>query len=520
MKQVTSFGARPRLAGLAGRRGARGGVAGAAAARPQRRARRADRRAPSTAARTIPRGGSRTCSRTSSTGARSCTRRRRRSPAARASCGATTAATSLRFAAAISRPRPACDRPTSAAASASTTTRSCPPRAGATSTRPSTRTSSRPPSSTTRVRCAPGCARCRRASSACCARWVTRLLTGSWTHAGYLNWDTGHGTRALALRRSTGRSRSRACWRSRRRRAFWARPEQGAGPRPCSTAGCCSTRAGARRPAAGSRRSCRSTCSPTTATRTSTRARIAANAMRALALGLGGAPSADPPPLYSFDRETGRLAVTTPRYSTAIVPDNRRAFAYGGIELARLFDGGQRVAATTGGTPPNAFGVVVRDAAGRTLLASQDGVRRGTVRLVGRRPDAGSFRELRAAGRVAAGRVRIATTHRFRARDIAVRWEVRCSRALRLDRRAAADVGRGRRHRGPRPRREPRAARRRGRAGRRGTSSWAPRAATRSRRSAGRRARSSSRWRRRRSRRTRIPAPRWRSGWPRRGSGK
>jgi hypothetical protein len=92
-----------------------------------------------------------------------------------------------------------------------------------------------------------------------------------------------------------------------------------------------------------------------------------------------------------------------------------------------LFDGGQRVAATTGGTPPNAFGVVVRDATGRTLLASQDGVSRGRLRLVGRAVPAGSFRELRVVGSVAAGGLRITTTHRFRAHDVAVRWDIRCA---------------------------------------------------------------------------------------------
>ena len=28
-------------------------------------------------------------------------------------------------------------------------------------------------------------------------RWTTRLLLGNWTHAGYLNWDTGHGLHRL-----------------------------------------------------------------------------------------------------------------------------------------------------------------------------------------------------------------------------------------------------------------------------------------------------------------------------------
>jgi hypothetical protein len=150
--------------------------------------------------------------------------------------------------------------------------------------------------------------------------------------------------------------------------------------------------------------------------------------MRALALGLGAAPSEAPPPLYSFDRGTGRLAITTPRYSTAIVPDNRGAFDYGGIELARLFGPGQRVAATTGGRPPSAFGVVLRDRAGRALLASQGGRRRARIRLLDRSAPFGAFRRLRATGAVERGGLRIATTHAFEPSAIAVAWRIRCGR--------------------------------------------------------------------------------------------
>ena len=255
-------------------------------------------------------------------------------------------------------------------------------------------------------------------------RWVTRLLTGSWTHAGYLNWDTGHGTR---------RWHSAQYWAFAQQGLlaiaaappFWARPEYGRWAKSLFDRGLLlyarwGDEAGGMAPQLPFDVFSDHRDQDLYATR------MAANAMRAVVLGLGDAPATAPPPLYSFDRETGRLAVTAPSYSTAIVPDNRRAFAYGGIELARLFDGGQRVAATTGGTPPNAFGVVVRDAAGRTLLASQGGTRRGRLRVLGRRAPAGSFRELRATGRVTAGRLGITTTHRFSARDIAVRWEIRC----------------------------------------------------------------------------------------------
>jgi hypothetical protein len=75
--------------------------------------------------------------------------------------------------------------------------------------------------------------------------------------------------------------------------------------------------------------------------------------------------ASEPPPLYAFDPDIGRLAVTTPAYNTAIVAVNQRAFPYGGLDLARLFDSRQDVVANIGGRPPAAFGMVVRDIAGK-----------------------------------------------------------------------------------------------------------------------------------------------------------
>ena len=102
----------------------------------------------------------------------------------------------------------------------------------------------------------------------------------------------------------------------------------------------------------------------TTASARLAAARVQANAARALDAGLGKMAAAQPPALYSFDPDTGRLAVTTPSYNTAVVPVNQRAFPYGGIELARLFDGEQDVAANVGGRAPAAFGMRVQDASG------------------------------------------------------------------------------------------------------------------------------------------------------------
>jgi hypothetical protein len=251
--------------------------------------------------------------------------------------------------------------------------------------------------------------------------WVTRLIAGSWTHAGYLNWDTGKGRRrwhsaqywAFAQQGLLTIATSPRFWTSRRE-GRWAKALFDRGLELYS-----------RRAAANGGQA------PKHMFGVHTRmedfdcfcARMLANAARAVALDLGSRPSEDPPPLFAFDSDTGRLAVTTPRYSTAIVPDNRGAFAYGGIDPARLFGPGQTVAANVGGVPPAAFGVVT----GR--LASQH-TRSGRLRLVRAPPAkpsglrAGPFRMIEARGTVSRGRVRIRSAHRFRAASIESRWRV------------------------------------------------------------------------------------------------
>ena len=79
---------------------------------------------------------------------------------------------------------------------------------------------------------------------------------------------------------------------------------------------------------------------------------MAANVARAIAAGIPARPGAEPPALYSFDPGAGRLAVTTPRYNTAITAITNGAYPYGGIDLARLYDGRQEIAATLGARVP------------------------------------------------------------------------------------------------------------------------------------------------------------------------
>ena len=251
--------------------------------------------------------------------------------------------------------------------------------------------------------------------------WVTRLLAGSWTHAGYLNWDTGKGRRrwhsaqywAFAQQALPAIATSPRFWAHRSygrwAKALFDRGLQTFERRAAAHGGRAPAHMfGVHTPMEDFDCFC---------------ARMLANAVRAAALDLGSRSFEDPPPLFAFDSDTGRLAVSTPRYSTAIVPDNRGAFPYGGIDPARLFGPGQTVAANVGGVPPAAFGVVAGG------LASQH-TRRGRLRLVhapAAEPSglrAGPFRVIEARGTVSRGRVRIRASHRFRAASIESRWKV------------------------------------------------------------------------------------------------
>ena len=203
-------------------------------------------------------------------------------------------------------------------------------------------------------------------------RWTTRLLLGNWTHAGYLNWDTGHGLQRLHSGQYWAWS-MQGLLTIASAREFAARPEYPQWAKAIFDRGLGLYARWADE--AGELVAPQLPFDMVSAHRDHDlyAGRMAANAMRAIRLGLGSAPSDDPPPFYAYDRELQRLAVSTPWYSTAVVPRTHDAFQYGGIELARLLGPRGAVAATTGGVPPASFGVVVRDAADRVVLASQPG---------------------------------------------------------------------------------------------------------------------------------------------------
>ncbi|MGH2945861.1 MAG: hypothetical protein ACRDPC_06290 [Solirubrobacteraceae bacterium] len=272
-------------------------------------------------------------------------------------------------------------------------------------------------------------------------RWMRRVLAGYWTHAGYLNWDTGFGFRRLHQAKKVGLAQQGLL-------AIAAGGELSPGPKWAAWAKRMLDQGfalyerwlpqdGDLPPALLFDLS----AEPTNPAHSVLAAvRVQANAARAVAAGLGGRPSAEPPPLYAFDPDVGRLAVTTPSYSTAIVPVNQGGFPYGGIDIARLFDGRQEVAANVGGVPPAAFGLVVRDAREGLELATQRPRGRGpaTFRLlqapegVGARsqsppwrPFAAPFRTLRAGGTVKRRDLSARTEYRFTSRWIQAEWSLR-----------------------------------------------------------------------------------------------
>ena len=281
-------------------------------------------------------------------------------------------------------------------------------------------------------------------------RWMQRVLAGYWTHAGYLNWDTGFGFRRLHQAKKIGLSQQSllaiaaggelspggrwAAWakyvldRGFELYERWLPQNHGLPPAQLFDL----------------------TANHTTASHDLLAgSRLQANAARAVLAGLGGRPSAEPPPLYAFDPDVGRLAITTPRYSTAIVPVSQGAFPYGGIEISRLFDGRQEVAGGIGGVPPAAFGLVVRDARDDVELATQRPRRRvpehtaplqllrapsgvgASLSSPPDRPFAGPFETLQATGAVERNDLTARTTYRFSRRWIQARWRFQAERPAR-----------------------------------------------------------------------------------------
>ena len=227
-------------------------------------------------------------------------------------------------------------------ATASTTARSAASAAGSTSTPPSTPTSSL---SSLRYYASArhgghGAAVAPRVVRSDAGTGSTRGLAGSWTHAGYLNWDTGYG------------------WHRWHSGQYWAFAQQGllavarraallgaAGVRALdqsrsSTTACCCTSAGHARPAARSPRRTRSTCARSIAPRP---LRVPASRPTPCARSCSDSDRGARRSRPRCTRRASRpVASGCPHRATRprSCRDNRGAFAYGGIDLARLLRAG------------------------------------------------------------------------------------------------------------------------------------------------------------------------------------
>jgi hypothetical protein len=259
--------------------------------------------------------------------------------------------------------------------------------------------------------------------------WVRRDLFGYWLHSGFLNWDTGLSYRRW-MKGKTWAYALQGLLTIASSPAFHNDPRYG----PWAKAifdGALDFYARQGPPEGGSALFGVEPEEDVLGDARMTAARMAANAARAVTAGLGRMASAVPPPFYAFDPDVGRLAVSTPRYGTALVVVNRGAVPYGGIELARLYDAEGDPIGGIGARPPAAFGVQVRDARGRHVLATGAGLHapqgdRPPLRVRGADAPAGPFRgTLEATGRRRSRELEVTARHRFSAASIESAWTVR-----------------------------------------------------------------------------------------------
>jgi hypothetical protein len=266
-------------------------------------------------------------------------------------------------------------------------------------------------------------------------RWQERVLYGDWTHAGMLNWDTGHGYLRWQLRRYWAlAANGLLAVASARRLAFgptargqakylfdqslrlYERLAASEGPLLDSTF------FGVKNDASQQR------LDPAL-----TAARFEAMATRAVVLGLGTLQEVPLPPTYGFDPDIRRLAITTPAYSTAITPAG--SVGNGGAELSRLLDGAGLPLSGSGGNGVTSTAFGLRLASGnRTILETQPGFPRYAPRM-GRlrasvRPGGGAFSTIHSQTRAGSGRRQVTVAHDFTPTTIHVRRRIVGARGL------------------------------------------------------------------------------------------
>jgi hypothetical protein len=205
--------------------------------------------------------------------------------------------------------------------------------------------------------------------------WARRALYGEWTHAGFLNWDTGlafarwHLTRYWSFALSglgslagapvlAPAERAWARWMFDRSLIFYEAYQAGE-PTPSMP----SVLFGVRSSESMHENDALFVASRTAAT-------VAQRAVQ----GFEDRAGTEPPPLYAYDWDIRRLALTTPSYSTAVL-DQTFPGGYGGADIARLLDGMGRPLGNIGGRGHWGFGLAFVQRGGRLLLDTEPGGR-------------------------------------------------------------------------------------------------------------------------------------------------
>lgn len=265
--------------------------------------------------------------------------------------------------------------------------------------------------------------------------WSRHILFGTWTHGGYLNWDSGLGSARRHILQywgfsleslvrasgpgallGTGDQRAFVRYVAEQgldlfRRIGW----DGTGPLPPATAFDAPNGfpSGTRSPLITALRF--------------------ANVAASLDVRLPGTVARVMPNTYSHDSEFGRLAISTPSYNTAVIKPV--AQGEGGLEPSRLFDGTQRPLTVlgAGGFGGPAPGLRLQRG-GATVLDDQPGTqingRVPSISVAGnRRNRAGTFGELSASGTVRTSKSSIQVRHTFERAGIETNYRVRRGKA-------------------------------------------------------------------------------------------
>ncbi len=266
-------------------------------------------------------------------------------------------------------------------------------------------------------------------------RWQQRVLYGDWTHAGMLNWDTGHGYLRWQLRRYWAlAANGLLAVASSRRLAFGTTARAQAKYLFDQSLRTYDRLAASEGPLLGSTFfGIRNDASQQRLDPALTAARFESLATRAAVLGLGPLKEVPLPSAYGFDPDIRRLAITTPAYSTAITPAGD--IGNGGAELSRLFDGTGVPLSGTGGNGVTSSGFGLRLTGGnRTILETQPGFPRysPTMGRLGAnvRPGGGAFSRIHSQTRAGSGSRQVTVAHDFTPTTIHVRRRIVGARGL------------------------------------------------------------------------------------------